>query len=263
MLASVRYFTTWATSLISKLISSVLLCLVSFIAISQEAFTVYVEHLPPNVLVSPDSVTGRSIDIINEISNITGYKFSIRKAPWVRAYHDGINNPNIVFTGLNRIPEREDKFVWVYKLGYEPQYVWALKGNLKKDFRSGHYAFAQSDHKLSQFNAFALKEEFSPNIYTVTTREQAIKMLFARRVDFIVGSERYLKERSKTLSLNFDTLKKIKAIAANNKGLYIALSKSTPPKVAAEISTSMKALRDSGKLKAINNNWLYQNKTQE
>jgi len=263
MLASVIYFTTRAVSLISKLISSVLLCLVSFFAISQEAFTVYVEHLPPNVLISPDTVTGRSVDIINEISNITGYKFSIRKAPWGRAYHEGINNPNIVFTGLNRIPEREDKFVWVYKLGYEPQYVWALKANLKKDFRSGHYAFAQSDHKISQFNAFALKEEFTPQIYTVTTREQAIKMLFAGRVDFIVGSERYLKERAKTLSLNFDTLKKIKAIAAKNKGLYIALSKSTPPKVTERISTSIKSLSDSGKLKEINNNWLNRNMTKE
>lgn len=243
--------------MIFRLISSVLLCLVSFIAISQEEFTVYVEHLPPNVLITQDSVTGRSIDIINEISNITGYKFSIRKEPWVRAYHEGINKPNIVFTGLNRIPEREDKFVWVYKLGYEPQYVWALKGKLNKDFRTGHYAFAQADHKLSQFNSFALKEEFTPEIYTVTTREQAIKMLFAGRVDFIVGSERYLKERSKTLSLNFETLEKVKAIAANNKGLYIALSKSTPPKVAARISASIQALNDSGKLKEINNNWLY------
>ena len=65
------------------------------------------------------------------------------------------------------------------------------------------------------------------------------------------------------MSLNFEALEKVKAIAANNKGLYVALSKSTPPKVAARIRASIKILNDSGKLREINNNWLYRNKAKE
>ena len=258
MLASDITPATLVTSLFIRLTSSILLCLVSFNAISEEVISVYVEHLSPNVMISQGSVTGRSIDIINEISKLTGFEFNILKIPWVRAYQKGINTANIMFTGLNRNPEREQKFVWLYKLGYERQYIWALKSNPKKDFKSGHYAFARADHKLSLLNTFALEEKFTPEIYTVTSREQAIKMLFAERVNFIVGSERYLKERSKVLSLNFKKLEKITEISADNKGLYIALSKSTPPKVIAKIRASIKALSNSGKLNVINKTWLDQ-----
>ena len=222
---------------------------------SKEVLDVYVEHLPPNAIITADGYQGVAIDILTEVSALSGYQLKMKKAPWVRAYHEGVNKPNIIFTGLNRIPEREHKFHWLLQLGHEKQFIWALKGTSAEEFKVGKYAFAKSDHKITQFKKYAKSNDFGPNIHLVTTREQAVKMLFAGRVDYIVGSAKYLQSRTAELGLEFEQLKTIVQIDGQNRGLYLALSKLTKPIVITNIKKAIKKLDNKGAVLNIKNRW--------
>lgn len=245
-----------------NIVKLLILMLFSVDALSKDNIKVYVEDLPPNVIINGDSTKGRAIEIIKELEIATDLTFELIRAPWARAYYEGITKPNIMFTGLVRIPKREDHFVWLYQLTEDDHpFIWTLKNNEAINYKSGVYAFTRSDQKLSQFRYFAEKEDFKPSLHIVTSRDQAMKMLFAKRVDLIVGSEHYIKRRAIQLALNPDNLRKVKEIDIESNSLFIALSNKTPIDIVNKIKTGFDELKNSGKLNKINLRWLHEDKT--
>ena len=245
-----------------NIVKLLILMLFSVDVLSDDTVKVYIEDLPPNVIINGDSTKGRAIEIIKQLEIATGLTFELIRAPWARAYYEGITKANIMFTGLVRLPKREDHFLWLYQLSEDDRpFIWALKNNAAINYKKGLYAFTRRDQKLSQFRLFAEEEQFKPNLYIVTSRDQAMEMLFAKRVDLIVGSENYIKRRAIRLGLNAENLRKIKEMDIESNSLFIALSNKTPIDTVNKIKTGFDELKNSGKLNKINLRWLNEDET--
>ena len=58
-----------------KISSLFVLCLsVCPVVYSKEVLDVYVEHLPPNAIITADGYQGVAIDILTEVSALSGYQ---------------------------------------------------------------------------------------------------------------------------------------------------------------------------------------------
>jgi len=244
------------------LLSSLLLSF-SFYVKGKDKLVAYVEQIPPFIIVEKDKVLGAAVDILDKAISQHDASIEYYEIPWSRALFEAQTKPNIILTGINRLPSREEDFFWLLKLPikYDGQKVffWQLKKKQmqfnKVNLKTSRIAIMSGDYKAELFNKYLKNRIEKPNIYTVTSREQAINMLFKKRVDYILGGELDKAWKVKELGYDVNLLERGPMLPNENKGLFIAISKKTDIKLIDQLKNKLRQMETNGELDKIIRSW--------
>lgn len=222
----------------------------------------YVEQIPPFVYVNQGAITGGAIDILNEAGKRRDISIKYQAVPWSRAFHESLNKPNVILTGLNRTQAREDEFYWLMQLSFpkrrQSTYLWRLKSTSSqrtKSLKHGVVAMVRGDHKIQYYHDYMKSLGYTPNIYPVANREQVIHMLFKERVDYILGGELNKPLQVKALGYDASLIERGPKIPNTSQGLYIAISKKTDIEFVEQMKASLLGLTQSGRVREIMAKW--------
>lgn len=227
------------------------------LALAKNKVVAYVEHSPPLILVKDNHISGATVDFLNQSLSNTDIIVIFEEINWARAYLEAQQQPNIILTGLNRTPDREKQFHWLLKLPMDQNshnvFFWQradspLKSQ-KNKLKNARIAVVLDDHKVEYLKDYIENLDHAPSIYTVGSREQAIHMLFKRRVDYILGGAMTKAWKVKALGYDIGQLERGPLLPNSNKGLYIALSKHTDITLVNKIQQALKSNVVNGRMK--------------
>ncbi|MAG77681.1 MAG: hypothetical protein CL811_13075 [Colwelliaceae bacterium] len=218
------------------------------------------EHLIPYQSLVEGKIEGLAIDIAKELVERTQVQANYDIYPWARAYSDAQRIPNTLLLSVSRTSEREEKFKWIGRVVTSKIAYWRLKN--RTDIQGPLGLHQLSELKISiQRNAVYheyLKQHLpnTENLALTTTNAQAIKMLYAGRVDIMMSNEVTFKQRAAELGLDPDKLEKVNTETNLYSTLYLAFSKQTPDELVTLFKNTYKALDEEQVIDEIRQHWL-------
>lgn len=218
------------------------------------------EHLIPFQGVVDGNVEGLAIDLTRALIEQTHVDASYEIYPWARAYSDAQRFPNVLLLSVSRTPERENKFKWIGQVVKSKVTYWRLKersditGPLSPTKLSNLTIGVQRDAVYHEYLQKHLPN--TENLALTTTNAQAIKMLFAGRVDIMMSNEVTFKQRAVELGLDPNKLEKVNTETNLYSTLYLAFSKQTPDHLVTLFQNTYKALDEDQVIDEIRQHWL-------
>ncbi|WP_448548225.1 substrate-binding periplasmic protein [Thalassotalea fusca] len=163
---------------------------------SDELIT-YLEQIPPYTCLDNKQATGIAVEIIQHLAKHTNYDVSFEMVPWARAMSEARTRENVLLAVLNRTNKRESNFHWFFQLDQigAHYWLWRLKDSTLEnvtntsELHGKRFAYTRSSILLENFQDFLQKNNIAVSMYEVSNLEQAIKMLIAKRVDYISAGE--------------------------------------------------------------------------
>lgn len=233
--------------------------MLSFLLINNvyaEKLTAVTENLSFLQHKKDGQISGYAVDVINELSNIAGEDIEIQMLPWARALHIAENKPNTLIFSIARTLERENHFIWGGVLLDSPLYIWKLKNQESES--NNHYFIKDNDvYGASRMSAGFeyLKMQKVSNIHIVNTQAQTLKLLFNKRVDFIISSEEGINYRLKKLNLDSSLLVKLTSDIKMNQRLYFAFSLGTNPNIIEKYNKAFEVFINTERFLYLKNKW--------
>lgn len=218
------------------------------------------EHLIPFQGVVDGNVEGLAIDLTRALIEQTRVDASFEIYPWARAYSDAQRFPNVLLLSISRTPERENKFKWIGQVVRSKVTYWRLKersditGPLSPTKLSNLTIGVQRDAVYHEYLQKHLPN--TENLALTTTNAQAIKMLFAGRVDIMMSNEVTFKQRAVELGLDPNKLEKVNTETNLYSTLYLAFSKQTPDHLVTLFQNTYKTLDENQVIEEIRQHWL-------
>lgn len=223
---------------------------------NNDKIRVVTEHFPPYQIVEEGKpLRGTSVNIIQKLLENIKVNSDIEAFPWARAYKIALTYPNVLIFSISRVPERENLFHWIGPLDSMCNYLWTLSENtsIKVNSLEDAKEYIVGTPRDDTTHHYLLKNGFNgeKNLQVVNTREQAVKMLFSKRVDLIMGAELMINQRVNKLGFDFSKLTKVFTLPSQkNNELSIAFSKSTPLPIVQKFQRAYQKLINSSKKEA-------------
>ena len=146
---------------------------------AKSVLTMYGAEIPGYMM---DSITkpGILIELVQKVSEVSGYQINYRLVPWPRAMKKTSESPHAIIPGLSRLPDREPRFTWIEPIiGAKSAFVSLTQAI--NSFEEGK--------KLPSVGAWRgtaheqeLKEKGFENILSFNNVKQSIKMIEMGRV---------------------------------------------------------------------------------
>lgn len=206
------------------------------------------EEYPPYNFMIDSQVKGISPDLLRLMwKKMHMQEQPIEMLPWARGYKLTLNKQNHLLMSMTRIKEREELFKWVGPIA-SSKYVFITLTNSKidissieevKNYRIGNIRGDATEQMLKSAN---FKNE---NIIKINKITQAIKMLKAKRIDFIAFEEgsffKILKEQNEDIQ-NFKSVLIFKEVED-----YYAFNKNTPEHTIKKFQDALNSLKKEHK----------------
>ncbi len=229
------------------LLTLILAQVVSRHAAADDSITIVGEPFPPLQFKEGSDFVGQSIDIVKKLLAQTGVQGEIELYPWARAFHMAQTKKNVLLISVARNQAREKKFKWVGEISNSKSFFWTLKSNPETVNVSTYDElkhFKIVTQRYDHLHDYLLANGFDREIplTAVTNKSQAIKMLYAGRVDYILGSEIYLKNRISQLGLDPTLITPVLPVNAKKSGLYLAFSPQTSDALVERFQLAFKSL---------------------
>lgn len=190
--------------------------------------SIVTEDLYPFNYVDGDDVKGSSTKLIKKTFNTLKWDSAdIEVMPWARAYSYALNEPNILIYSMLRIPDREELFKWVAKVGQIKVGVVKLKS--RKDINVDNIEDLNK-YKMGVYVGSPIinyLKEYGIEVSDVVGRYKSlVPMLVRGRIDVVPGSvASFLGEaRKQGYEDKFEIIYKFDELS---KDLYCAFSDET------------------------------------
>lgn len=217
------------------------------------------EHLAPYQIVSENSITGLSTEIVEATLIESQYTYDIIAYPWALSFRRATHEKNTCIYSLARIPQRESLFKWVGHIATSTVSLYSLKNNQLvisniEDAKKYNTAVIRDDvtHQFLLTKGFVENE----NLYVVNNYDALLKLLdlSSRHIDIVLLNDDLLKNRVKNLddASKYRNVFQLKELTMN---LHFACSLNTEQKIVDNLSKAMKALEQRGILLGIRNKW--------
>lgn len=164
---------------------------------------------PYNYTNEQGEIVGRATKKIKEILEQAGIDYEIKMYPWVRAMKVAQSRPNTLIYSIYRNPEREALFEWACPL-IRPVGVYFFKLeerddiaiNTIEDAKRYVTAVVKGDSYYEHFTANGLL----PGVHLDVSAQPAqfAKLLVAKRVDLLAGTEYTMSETMKAAGFDYD-----------------------------------------------------------
>ena len=104
-------------------------------------FKIVTEHFPPYQIYKNNTLTGISVDIIQEIQKRLKTNYPIEVLAWSDAYHKTLHNKDYIIFSIGRTIQREQQFQWVGPIN-QIKYIFFKNSNNKIKIRNLDHAKA-------------------------------------------------------------------------------------------------------------------------
>lgn len=241
---------------------TIIFIIILLTSISAIEITIVTENQPPLQYTQNDIVVdGLAYDLITCALKKLGISAPIHSYPWARSYNLALTQENVLIFSLTRTKEREELFKWVDTIHVLTDYLWSMKDNINvqgkttpeeiSKFKTGVQRDDQQYHFLKKWG---LNE--GKGLAVVPTQDLAIKMLYAKRIDFIMESEILMKPRVAELGLDSNYIVKNVCLGEMGGGVFFAFSKQTSDSLVSVFKQTFLEMRKSGEYDKIKNKWL-------
>ena len=209
---------------------------------TKPVLTMYGAEIPGYMM---DSITkpGILIELVQKVSEISGYQINYRLVPWPRAMKEASKSSAAIIPGLSRLPDREPNYTWIEPIiGAKSAFVSLSQAiNTFKDGKKlpSVGAWRGTSHEQE------LKEKGFENILSFNNVKQSIKMIEMGRVSAWYGDvneiiTRWNKNAADTsLRLKFGKV-------LNIENIWLAGGKSMPKQLADDLRQALKKVIKSG-----------------
>ena len=207
------------------------------------------EDTPPMQFKAPDgSLTGLTVEVVQEIQKRVGNTDPIQMLPWARGLKYLNEEPNTVLFTMARTAERNDLYQWVGPVSEEIMGLYAkadspLQIKSLDDAKKVHAIGVYRDDIRDQY----LTNNGFTNLYRATAGIQNYKMLMLGRIDLFASSASEVAGNKYVgLKLAFPLL---------TAQMFIAVSSGTDPAIVAQWNEALAAMKKDGSFKAIFNKY--------
>ncbi|WP_419659981.1 extracellular solute-binding protein, family 3 [Desulfosarcina variabilis str. Montpellier] len=186
-------------------------------------------EFPPYTIIRSGEFSGIAIDIVKQLSNLTGSSDQIVTLPWKRALYNA-KNKNVFLFPYTRQPYREKQFKWVGPIMID-KFVFGVNSNEKRNFNSiEDFRDLSIGAVYSTPTAYRLKELGFKRLQLVNLEKQnAFKLVYANRIDAWYVPELILNHTLQSEGIKSDKVKI--AFKDIDVEMYIAGSLSVPDEI--------------------------------
>jgi len=207
----------------------VFISLFFFLSFSLNAtqITVVTEIFPDfQYLDENNKIIGRSVDTVRKALDATDISYSISAHNWSVSYNAVLRDESTCIFSIVRLPNRENKFVWIGELENFDSAIYALKSrhikintlNDAKRYKTAVLRDNFSHHYLLERGFSELK-----NLLLIDNFDKIDKLMTTRHnmLDFIILSKNQFDYRSKT-ELKLKKLEPVYKLNTVNSPLFFA-----------------------------------------
>lgn len=195
-----------------------------------------------------DKVVGVASEVVEMTlanAGITDYHMALY--PWARAYDIARLEANVLIYPIIRSNDREGLFKWVGELEHVNPTFYKLRKrhdvvvNALRD--ASHYTVGvvrdDSRHQYLESKGFSKMVVSANNL-------DNLRKLISGQVELIPMPEREAREQCADLHIDYDDLESVFVLDELSKGLYVALSASTPDETVQRIAAAFARLKQDG-----------------
>lgn len=192
-------------------------------------------------------VKGIATDIVKQLLERTGIKYTIKVYPWARSYSMVQENSNVLIFAMVRTAEREPHFQWIGKVAPADS-VFLFKLSQREDLSVTTLEEAKK-HRIgvtrdSDMHQFLVADSF-PNISVVSKLDLSVKQLLAKRIEFLCDSREGVGETLK--NLNKDSAAEIdESLFLYELVPYLAANKELSEEVVLRLQIAYEELLEEG-----------------
>ncbi|MCV6613968.1 MAG: transporter substrate-binding domain-containing protein [Cellvibrionaceae bacterium] len=207
------------------------------------------ERTPLSYRSSDNLGDGQATEVVQGLMARAGIDYDLFFAPWKRGYRRAELEPNILIYPLARTEEREAKFHWLGQL--TPVHYYLFKLAERKDIKVNDFSDVNR-YKVGVVTYHAhhifLQRMGVSSLEGVYTSRQNMNKLLRKRISLFASSSSgliRLCQQEKQDCKQFEPVIKLQGIS---KGLYLAASKATDPKLAQSLRASFNEMEREGVL---------------
>lgn len=186
---------------------------------------VLTEHLPPYQIAKNSKLVGGDNYLrVKSIFEMAQIPVSFEVLPWARAFKEASEKKNTFIFSMVRSPEREHRFVWLYKLN---EFNYVFYANI--DRQDIHI---DSPQDALQYTAVAVRDTYDmeilqemgfkegSNLVLLSGADDVWQLVLSGRVDLTIESTLlFTKQRQKSFQIVYET--------QFNRSMYLAANINT------------------------------------
>ena len=223
------------------------------------SLTIVTEHLAPFQIVTADSITGFSTEIVKATLDKSGFDYKIEAYPWSISFNRTVQESNICIYSLTRIPERESLFQWIGHITTSTVSFYTLKNKpLIIDNLNDAKKYKIAVIKDDVTHHFLLSKGFveNKNLYVMSNYDALLQLLEIpnRQIDLIIINDDLINSRLENKAYASKYLN-VHVLDELTLDFYFACSLSTNKKIINTLAIIMKKLEISGAYSIIRNKW--------
>jgi polar amino acid transport system substrate-binding protein len=200
-----------------------------------------------------DKVVGVASEVVEMTlahAGITDYHMALY--PWARAYDIARLEANVLIYPMIRSSAREGLFKWVGELEHVMPSFYKLRKH--RDVRvtdlqdASHYTVGvvRDDSRQQYLEG----KGFSRMVVSANNLDN-LRKLISGQVELIPMPEREAREQCADLHIDFEDLESVFTLDELSKGLYVALSASTPDETVQRITAAFARLKQNGTVERV------------
>lgn len=224
--------------------------------------TAFTEDWPPYNYRSDDgSIKGIATDMLRAACAEAKLSCDIQLVPWARAYATAQNTPNTLVYTTARKPSRESEFLWVGPILPRTTWIYARADavpaiNSVKDLPLFRYAVVRGEAAAQDLMDAGVP---AASLVQESSNASVLRVLSKGWVDGMVDTEIGMQWSLRQFE-HSGGLKVTRLIPLNDQGAYFfAVNLKTDPALVARLQRGLDALRRTGKLEAIERDYLQPN----
>ncbi|MFP4461101.1 MAG: substrate-binding periplasmic protein [Thermotogota bacterium] len=224
-------------------------------AFSNAPFKIYTEIIGRSQFYAEDgTLTGSSVEIVEEIQKRVGDDTEIEALPWSRAYNLLLSENNIILFSTTLTEERRDLFQWVGPIFSQPWVFYVKKG-------SGVEINSMEDaEKLKKIGTYLndAREQYLlslgfDNLDSAVNEVNNVKKLNLGRIDAMMASPDNFFASCREADIDADNFEE--AYLVSEQELYNTFSKEFDETIVAEWREALKNMYEDGTFEEIYLKW--------
>lgn len=239
---------------------TLLICSFGLSANDQPTLRFYSEIAAPYYWLDDEGQPrGASFDIASALIKEIQVKATIEHLPWARAFHQAVNEPNVVLVSALRTANREKLLQWLGK-------VHGVRASMIRLNRNQHIS-VDSVEQAKQFVVgtvrgygsanYLLEQGFveGENLVLVGSTGQLWTMLYLGRIDLVLSNQQSGYYEIESAGYDPSVIEAIFNVQALDIELQMATGHMTSSSVAKQIRSGLQALKERGELQRIMDKW--------
>ncbi|WP_425325562.1 hypothetical protein [Planctobacterium marinum] len=194
-----------------------------------------------------NKLTGEYFDLVHNLKIASGLaQAPVEVYPWARAYKMAQERKNTFIFSIVRTPEREDKFIWIKKLGtnafgfYGRKPISQYQIKSIEDAKNWLTVVLRQDLVYETLTTLGFEER--RHLIVSSNLNSVFKLLFSGKADFVVTNKHLFKSKAELLNqdpLNWDVVWTVPELA---QGYYLAAQLDTDPAIIAKLVDAKKTI---------------------